>query len=683
MKTNSLTNGLRNSWSPYKLLIKSLILSAFILTVIQTTLHAQDPRFTKPSWWFGAAIGANYNIYQGSTQQLNSNFTSLATFHNGAGVGLYLAPLIEYHSPDSRWGIMLQTGYDSRRGSFKSIASPCNCPLDLYTNLSYFTIEPSLRIQPFKSNFYLFGGPRFAINLTKEFTYEQGINPTYPLQEVTPDVTGDLSYVNKSRISMQIGAGYDIPVSSQNKHTQFVISPFISFQPYFGQSPRSIETWSVTTIRAGVAIKFGKGHKRPAPVVVEQIAPIVVFVEPEVKFTVYSPKNIPAERTVRETFPLLNYVFFNIGSTQIPDRYVLLRKGQVKDFKEEQLETKAPLEMTGRSSREMIVYYNVLNILGDRLGKYPSTTITLVGSSESGPKDGKEIAESTKQYLVDIFGIDPVRISIEGRVKPKIPSEQPGGTLELVLLREGDRRVSIESGSPELLMEFQSGPEATLRPVEIVTLQEAPVDSYVSFYAERSNEAFSSWKLEIMDENGAVQYFGPYTKEKVSIPGKSILGTRAEGDFKVTMIGETKSGKTVKKETPVHIVLWALPITEEGMRYSVVFDFNKSNAIAVYDKYLTEIVTPKIPQGGTVIIHGYTDIIGNEAHNLELSLARANEVKSIIEKALAKAGRNDVKFEVYGFGEDENLAQFGNKYPEERFYNRTVIIDIIPHASVL
>jgi hypothetical protein len=57
---------------------------------------------------------------------------------------------------------------------------------------------------------------------------------------------------------------------------------------------------------------------------------------------------------------------------------------------------------------------------------------------------------------------------------------------------------------------------------------------------------------------------------------------------------------------------------------------------------------------------------------------RANEVKSIIEKSLTKSGRSDVKFEVYGFGEDQKLSPFENKYPEERFYNRTVIIDIIP-----
>jgi len=114
------------------------------------------------------------------------------------------------------------------------------------------------------------------------------------------------------------------------------------------------------------------------------------------------------------------------------------------------------------------------------------------------------------------------------------------------------------------------------------------------------------------------------------------------------------------------------------MRYSVIYEFNNSEAIAMYEKYLSELVTPKIPANGKVIIHGHTDIIGGEEFNLNLSAERANDVKAIIQKALAKANRKDVKFEVHGFGEDEKLAAFENKFPEERFYNRTVIIDIIP-----
>ena len=680
LKTN-FEKGSRMTQSPYTRTVKSLIIIAFISAGIQLTLQAQDAspvkaaQYTKPTWWVGIAAGGNFNFYRGTTQELNSNLTVPTAFNRGGNLGLYLAPLVEFHRPDSRLGVMLQAGYDGRNGEFENVRTPCNCRSDLSTNLAYITVEPSLRFAPFKSNFYLFGGPRFAFNVAKSFTYKQTSSLDFPPQEPNPVIKGDLSKVYPAIVSMQIGAGYDIPLSSENKQRQTVLSPFVSFQPYFGQSPRSIETWTVTTLRIGAALKFGRGKLISSTAAIVPVA----AVDPLTSFTVTSPKNLPVERRVRETFPLRNYIFFNKGSTEIPDRYVLITKDQVKDFKEDQLEVFTPKKLSGRSSREMIVYYNVLNILGDRMGKEPSSTITLVGSSEKGPEDGKAMAESVRNYLTSVFGIAASRISIEGRNKPKIPSEKPGATQELDLLREGDRRVSIESNAPSLLMEFQSGPGAPLKPVDITAVQEAPLDSYVTFNTAGSKKAFTSWSVETRNENGEVQYFGPYTRENVSVPGKSILGTRPEGDYKVTMIGKTKSGKTVKQETSVHMVLWTPPKDEEGMRFSVLFEFNESKAISMYKKYLTEIVTPKIPKDGTVIIHGHTDIIGEEVHNQKLSLARANEVQKIIEKALSKAGRSDVTFVVHGFGEDQNAAPFENNFPEERFYNRTVVIDIIPH----
>jgi len=524
----------------------------------------------------------------------------------------------------------------------------------------------------------VYGGPRIAYNLDNNFTYQQGINPDYPEQVADAAVNGEFSNTNKTLISMQIGAGYDITLTAEAKPTQVVLSPFVSYHPYFGQDPRSTESWNLTTIRAGLALKFGHGHKTSEKEEVNSPIVAAVVLEPEVTFTTNAPKNIPVERSVRETFPVRNYVFFNEGSTAIPDRYVLLRKDQVKDFKEDQLEVITPKALTGRSDRQMTVYYNVLNILGDRMQKNPTAKVTLVGSSMKGEKDGKAMATSVKTYLVDVFGIEPARITVEGRVKPKIPSEQPGGKLELELLREGDRRVSIESTSPAIMMEFQSGPDSPLKPIEIVDLQVAPVESYVSFNVSGADTAFTSWSLEIADEKGKVQNFGPYTQESVSIPGKTILGTRPEGDYKIAMIGQTKSGNVLRKETYAHLVLWTPPVSEEMMRFSVLYEFNDSKAIKIYEKYLTDVVIPKIPNGGTVIIHGHTDIIGGEDTNLKLSLARADDVKGILEKGLEKAGRNDVVFDVRGFGEDQSLAPFNNKYPEERFYNRTVVIDIIP-----
>ena len=144
------------------------------------------------------------------------------------------------------------------------------------------------------------------------------------------------------------------------------------------------------------------------------------------------------------------------------------------------------------------------------------------------------------------------------------------------------------------------------------------------------------------------------------------------------MIGQTHDGKLVTKKAKVHIVLWTAPTETSGMRFSVVFEFNKSVAVKMYQKYLTDIVVPKIPVDATVIIHGHTDIIGDAGYNQQLSINRANEVRSILENGLKKQGRDDVTFQVEGFGGDQKLSPFENKLPEERSYNRTVIIDIIP-----
>lgn len=639
-----------------------------------SSIQAQAVEYTSPSWWFGVAGGANFNYYRGSTQKLTEDFTAPVAFDEGAGVSLFLAPLIEYHAPGTALGFMLQTGFDSRSSSFDTQTAPCNCPADLTMRLNYITVEPSIRLAPFHGNFYIYAGPRLAFNVEKRFIYEQGINPDFPNEQPAPDVKGDLSSVNQTVLSMQIGAGYDIPLSSQFTKTQFVLSPFVSFHPYFGQAPRDIESWGVTTLRVGAALKFGHGQRIAAPAIVETLP-----VEPEFQFSVNSPANKPGNETVTETFPVRNYVFFDLGSTAIPDRYVTLTKAQVKDFREDELDLFRPKNASGRSERQMVVYYNVLNILGDRMVKDPAGTITLVGSSENSPEEGRAMAESVRDYLVNVFDIATNRITVQGLDKPKIPSEQPGATLELDLLRAGDRRVSIESGTPSLLMEFQTGPNAPLRPVQIKAPIKAPMNSYTSFDVKGATKAFKSWSLEVKDESGKIQKFGPYTGDKISLSSESLLGTRPMGDYKATLVGLTHEGTTVRREVPLHVVLWSPTSSRNGARYSILYEFNESKAITMYEKYISDIVTPNIPNGGVVLVRGYTDTIGEEVNNHELSHARANDVKAMLETSLAAAGKTDVKIEVKAYGEDEGMAPFENKYPEERFYNRTVIIDILPN----
>jgi outer membrane protein OmpA-like peptidoglycan-associated protein len=688
----NISTKLCKAWIVDRLKIKSMLSSVLILTGFSSSIVAQEIQEVqaKPSWWFGVAAGANFNFFRGSTQELNDDITPPLAFHDGFGIGLNLAPTIEYYKPNTLLGMMLQFGYESRKGNFNQITTTCNCPADLSANVSYFTFEPSLRIAPFKNNFFLFVGPRFAYNYNKSFVYQLGINPDYPEQTPSPEVSGDFSNMNQLLVSMQAGLGTDIPLSSQAKRTQLVLAPFISFHPYFGQNPRSIETWNVTTLRVGAALKIGAAKKVSKELIeeeeeleiiveevrVEEVAPEITALD--VEFIVNSPENIPAKRKVRETFPLRNYVFFDLGSTEIPKRYVALNKSEVADFKEDQVEFKTPENLSGRSKRQMIVYYNILNILGDRMQKNPSATIKLVGSSEGNKSDALEMAESIKTYLVDVFEIKASRIATEGRNKPNVPSRHSEQAVDLVMLKEGERRVSIETNSPALLMEFQSGPNAPLKPVDVLVIEEAPIDSYVTFENKNAIENFTSWHLEITDQNGTVQNYGPFTGDKVSIPGKDILGTTADGKYNVKMIGTTLEGKIIEKESKVNMVLWVPSETAVAMRFSVIYEFDESKASNIYDKYLHEIVVPKIPKNGKVIIHGHTDNIGNVSYNEKLSMKRANDVKDIMKSALSKHGRTDVTFEVLGLGEDSNLSPFENKYPEERFYNRTVIIDILP-----
>lgn len=80
-----------------------------------------------------------------------------------------------------------------------------------------------------------------------------------------------------------------------------------------------------------------------------------------------------------------------------------------------------------------------------------------------------------------------------------------------------------------------------------------------------------------------------------------------------------------------------------------------------------------------MIIHGHTDIIGSEEYSNTLSESRATQTQKIIEPALNAAGKRNVSYQTIGYGEDINQAPFDNNLPEERFYNRTVIIDIVPN----
>lgn len=639
------------------------VVLGLLLLIITTTANAQSNIITPPKVWFGISGAASFNQYTGTTQTLNSSTKAPTAFHDGKGVGAYVAALMEITS-NKVWGFRFNFGYDNRSGKFNDVIAPCNCPATLKTNVSYLTLEPSLRIAPFASAFYIFAGPTINFNHSKSFVYTQ---------EKQTDQSGDLSDINETLIAGQVGAGIDIPLSSPTSIHQTSISPFISYHPYFGQNTRSIENLSITSLRTGLSLKFGRGSINAVAVVptapIVQVVPPTVVDDGNILFSIVAPSSVSSKITIKENFPLRNYVFFEEGSNEIPNRYARLSKYQASNFEKGTFQFPEPENLSRRSSRQLSAYYNLLNIIGDRMRINPETKITLIGSGAGkGSNAGNLLAESVKKYLVDVFEINGDRIFTEGRNQPIIPSEQPNSTEDLALRMDGDRRVDIVSNFPVLL-----------KPLTLVSTENKIDENQIVFTTQGTkNTSLKSWNLEIKDDVGKVQYYGPFTSNESSIAGNSILDNRKSASYKVTMKGTTTDNKLIVKESNLFLRRDTQIITE-GLRFSILFDYDKSYTDVAYDKFLNDVVAPLVTNNATILIHGHTDILGDKDYNLQLSLKRAEEAQRILEMKLVSRGIKGIKYKTSGLGEDEMLAPFENKLPEERFYNRSVIIDIIPN----
>ncbi len=451
--------------------------------------------------------------------------------------------------------------------------------------------------------------------------------------------------------------------------TQILLTPFAEFRlPITDYLDSQGDEFKRIGIRGGLQIKFGS---RPtSPVITGPDGKPVAY-----DFRVDAPTVITESRRVDETFPLRNYVFFDANSTAIPARYTRLTPQQATTFREEQLlkleETtgNAPRNTKVRSQRQLEIYYHALNIYGDRLRRNPSARLTLTGAANGDATKGKEMAENVKKYLVSSFGIGADRIETKGQAMPTNKSGSGGSS--------GEDRKMIDAENWRV--EITGTPDDILAPVNIVTLEEEPLGNDVIFRLSGDDNVESA-SIEVTERNGGTRTFGPYnTNEDARLDARDLLGAgNREARFTAKIVYTLKDGNTFESKAKEFRLVRADPDEEQkGVRYSILFEFDQSKTVQTYEQFLRETVAPAIPNGSNVIIHGYTDAIGTPEYNNKLSDGRVDEARRILTDALTKMGRK-VTFDSYGFGEDAKRSPFGNEQPEQRFYNRTVIVEIVP-----
>jgi outer membrane protein OmpA-like peptidoglycan-associated protein len=363
---------------------------------------------------------------------------------------------------------------------------------------------------------------------------------------------------------------------------------------------------------------------------------------------------------------MLGQIFFAKGASEIDARYARFSgPAETAGFDEQKF----------RDTLEK--YYQVLNIVGNRLAATPAATITLVGcndniAEEKGKKKlSTQRAEGVRNYLQTVWGIAPERMVIESRNLPKLPSTSRS--------KEGqaeNRRVEILSTDPTVLAPIRSTYTVNKIDTPALTLRPDVTAPY----------GIESWKISASNAKGTVAELNgkgaPPKETSIPLANKDLLALAGGGDITVRMELQDKKGQSLTlSPEPVKV---SFIETRQRMaekqdlkvqeKYALIlFDFDKDTISAGNQEIVNKIVgrVKSLPQASADIV-GHTDNIGKEAYNIKLSQRRAVAVDKQVKTAYGDAPADRVRFSGVG----PNSPLYDNQTPEGRSFNRTVTITL-------
>ena len=166
------------------------------------------------------------------------------------------------------------------------------------------------------------------------------------------------------------GFGWDIALNPGSRSLWWYLTPFVEGSWLYDQKKADAplsepdKAWTTLTARAGVQVKLGLSPS-------ETMATPPPAAAPSLSVTVHTPQTgVLQPRDLIEHMPLVDYLFFDKGSTEIPTRYARLTPESAASFDERRLvaaATTGSASATQPEERQMQVYYNMLNILGRRM----------------------------------------------------------------------------------------------------------------------------------------------------------------------------------------------------------------------------------------------------------------------------------------------------------------------------
>jgi len=668
-------------------LITSIFLIIFFISVSATAQTFLDkPWDSRPA--YGLFGDADFNMHSASFTGLPGIPSCCPRFETGTGLrfsgGLfYTLPLA------STWDLTLRAIYTDLSGTLSRIEPMYvsgtdgkgvdgNFEHSVKASLSSVGLSPLVGYRitdPLTIHF----GLRAGYVLTK--TFEQKEEITSPSFGVFTDsksrtrnqYSGTIPNAASIEAAAVVGLSYSLPLNE--KYTWFLV-PEAYFS--YGVTPvASSLSWNVISLNGGVALKYApRKIKPPKPPSLPPPPPPAPSLPPPPSMPVLdasilavgvnpdgSESNVSQLRIEeflsQKMHPLLNYIFFDENSAVIPERYKKMNEQEKKAFSVKFL----------YNLKTMDVYHYVLNVVGRRMIQYPQSEVTLIGcNSDEGLEKGNTKlsqgrASAVKDYLVSVWKVPESRIKLQSRNLPQAPSnnKDKDGIQE-------NRRVEIIANVPQIF-----------EPLIVQdTLREANPPVFRFKPKVSAQIGIDEWKINTSQTSGDLKTFSgkgepPAVLEWDLSKDATVLPRYSEPLlYRMEVIDrDNKRWASPTQELPVEQMTIEKKMMEqiadkEIDRFSLIlFGFDKSD-LGEENLKIIDYAKKRIRPKSTVTIQGFTDRLGDEQHNQDLSTRRANSAA----KALGVDFKN-----AKGFGESKLL--YDNELPEGRFYCRTVNIEII------
>lgn len=632
---------------------------------------------------FGLFGSFNYNRTEGDLRQFDGISDSIPRIASGADLGFSFGVLGKFFIStkvfvSANIGFVFQNSSNISNISLSEKIGREIClreENELRFRNSRFVFSPELHYV-FLPNLSFFGGVELGYNLPSNYSmflsrecydtvskvttiyaieYPNEGKPNYP---ITTQLNFGFEYQIPATIlnlfDLSLNARYTFGFTNVSKNYASDVNSFQLMVKFF---PVHKETPIAPIVKETVPLPKKEVIQPPLPSLPLSISNFELPIE-QMKIDVvgvedsgYTPATILYRKEIAKNFvPLLNYIFFDYGSSKIPQRYFQLDSTSRVNFSETKLFNLSFLD----------VYHHVLNILGSRLQQNPDAKITVIGcNSNIGEEEGnlelsRRRAEAVSRYLVEVWGVNPGRITLKERNLPSKPSNDasPEGI-------EENQRVEIYSEIPEILTPVANLDTLLFSSPKILRFYISKDSSLNILQTElvvgknllpnliiTKDQAFDSVDLVVgnLFSKHSVM-FGPidYQFTFTILKGKDTVKENISGSIPVIELAAGKKNNLQKLSL-------------------LLFDFNSSNLDTLQIQSLRKFA-PIIQSSKVIEISGFTDGIGNEEYNLNLSAQRARKVAEYLKIKNTN---------VVGYGETKPFIE--GKTPEGRFYLRTVQI---------